>query len=65
MYGIFFISLRKPHMMICVTHFEVYFYLCVVFIAFNFSGFLLEVWGGLRAARSTSTAQRVQIFADI
>merc|ERR1719388_176583 len=33
--------------------YNVYFYLCVVFIAFNFSGFLLEVWGGLRAARST------------
>merc|ERR1719313_339810 len=33
--------------------YKVYFSLCIVFIAFNFAGFLLEVWGGLRAARST------------
>merc|ERR1719440_964486 len=35
--------------------YSVYFALCVVFIAFNFAGFLIEVWGGLRAAGSTFT----------
>lgn len=35
------------------TMFRIYLSICCVFIFFNFAGFLLEVWGGLRAARTT------------